>query len=115
MWPVPAATPRDLEDRLRMDLGEDFTKGPRAQYQNSQRDTMNVAPHSRLGQLPNFLSICVRHVHGGRRKHVGEGFKGPEGHGENIWVFGHRRTDQIVYSFDKKLDVSSIRESTKEL
>ena len=67
---------------------------------------MNVAPQSRLGQLPSFIRICVRQVHGGRRKRIGKGFQGPEAHGENIWVFGHRRTDQIVYSFDKKLDVS---------
>ncbi|CAM1502902.1 Fc.00g076780.m01.CDS01 [Cosmosporella sp. VM-42] len=65
---------------------------------------MNAAPRSRLGQLPNFLRICVRQVHGGARKKPARGFQGPEGHGENIWVFSHRRSDQIIYSFENKLD-----------
>ncbi len=32
-------------------------------------------------------------------------FQGPSGHGENIWVFAHRRTAQVIYSFQAKLDV----------
>ncbi|KAF4471565.1 transcriptional regulation of mitochondrial recombination domain-containing [Fusarium albosuccineum] len=47
---------------------------------------MNAAQGYRLGQLPCYVRIC------------------PEGHGENIWVFGHRRSDQIIYSFDEKLN-----------
>ncbi|TQV91388.1 hypothetical protein V2A60_008963 [Cordyceps javanica] len=31
-------------------------------------------------------------------------FQGPPGHGENIWVFAHRRTSQIIYSFNATLD-----------
>lgn len=65
---------------------------------------MNAAPQSRLGQLPSFVRICVRHVHGGRRKRPLKPWDGPEGHGENIWVFTHRRSEQVVYSFDNKLD-----------
>ncbi|EKJ76269.1 hypothetical protein NXS19_009140 [Fusarium pseudograminearum] len=64
---------------------------------------MNTAPTSRLGQLPSYVRIWVRHGHFGKKK-KGLGFPPPEGHGEDIWVFGHRRTDQIIYSFNKTLD-----------
>jgi hypothetical protein len=47
-------------------------------------------------------------VHGGKRKTASIGFQGPEGHGEKIWVFAHRRSDQIIYSFKDKLEVSSL-------
>ncbi|KAF5018531.1 hypothetical protein F66182_9489 [Fusarium sp. NRRL 66182] len=65
---------------------------------------MNTAPTSRLGQLPSYVRICVRQAHSGKSKRPAKGFAPPEGHGEDIWVFGHRRTDQIVYSFDEKLN-----------
>ncbi|KAF7559954.1 hypothetical protein G7046_g4193 [Stylonectria norvegica] len=66
---------------------------------------MNAAPRSRLGQLPSFLRICVRHASTiARGKRYPKGTVGPEGHGENIWVFGHRRSDQIIYSFEPRLD-----------
>lgn len=65
---------------------------------------MNVAPGSHLGQLPSFLRISVRQLHSRRPKRPTTGFQGPEGHGENIWIFGHRRSEQIIYSLDKKLD-----------
>lgn len=68
---------------------------------------MNVAPGSRLGQLPSCLRISVRQLHSKRPKRPTTGFQGPEGHGENIWIFGHRRSEQIIYSLDQKLDVSS--------
>ncbi|EWG46637.1 hypothetical protein FVEG_07049 [Fusarium verticillioides 7600] len=64
---------------------------------------MNTAPTSRLGQLPSYVRIWVRHGHFGKKKD-GRGFPPPEGHGEDIWVFGHRRTNQIIYSFDKTLN-----------
>ncbi|KAF4969674.1 hypothetical protein FSARC_3120 [Fusarium sarcochroum] len=64
---------------------------------------MNTAPTSRLGQLPNYVRICVRHGHFGKPKNSGFPAN-PPAHGENIYVFGHRRSDQIIYSFDKKLD-----------
>ncbi|KAF4974901.1 hypothetical protein FZEAL_8231 [Fusarium zealandicum] len=60
---------------------------------------MNAAPGSRLGQLPSYMRICVRHAHSGWVPP-----KVREGHGENIWVFGHRRSEQIIYSFDEKLN-----------
>ncbi|KAI6751133.1 hypothetical protein HG530_014047 [Fusarium avenaceum] len=64
---------------------------------------MNTAPTSRLGQLPSYVRIWVRHAHFGKKK-TGRNFPAPEGHGEDIWVYGHRRTDQIIYSFDKTLN-----------
>lgn len=68
--------------------------------------TMKPAQGVSLGQLPSYVRICVRQAHSGRPRRATKGFVGPEGHGEHIWVFGHRRTDQIIYSFDEKLDVS---------
>ncbi|WAO92905.1 Hypothetical protein NCS54_01043200 [Fusarium falciforme] len=65
---------------------------------------MKPAQGVSLGQLPSYVRICVRQAHSGRPRRPTTGFVGPEGHGEHIWVFGHRRTDQIIYSFDEKLD-----------
>ncbi|KAK7425005.1 hypothetical protein QQZ08_008401 [Neonectria magnoliae] len=64
---------------------------------------MNAIPASRLSQLPNFLRICVRHAHTAPGKRHSKGFQNPEGHGEDIWVFTHRRSEQIIYSFEDKL------------
>ncbi|KAH7144009.1 transcriptional regulation of mitochondrial recombination-domain-containing protein [Dactylonectria macrodidyma] len=64
---------------------------------------MNATPASRLGQLPSFMRVCVRHAHNSSKRQA-KGFPPPEGHGENIWVFTHRRSDQIIYSFEPKLD-----------
>ncbi|RTE70535.1 hypothetical protein BHE90_015075 [Fusarium euwallaceae] len=65
---------------------------------------MKPAQGVSLGQLPSYVRICVRQAHSGRPRRANMGFVGPEGHGEHIWVFGHRRTEQIIYSFDEKLD-----------
>lgn len=66
---------------------------------------MNTAPTPRLGQLPSLLRVCVRHASTGYRQRPRKGFQGPEGHGEDIYVFTHRRSEQIIYSFENKLDV----------
>ncbi|KAH7160009.1 transcriptional regulation of mitochondrial recombination-domain-containing protein [Dactylonectria estremocensis] len=63
---------------------------------------MNATPASRLGQFPGLMRICVRHAHTGS-KGKAKGFPVPKGHGENIWVFTHRRSDQIIYSFEPQL------------
>ncbi|KAK5989109.1 Large ribosomal subunit protein mL67 [Cladobotryum mycophilum] len=65
---------------------------------------MNQATRPQLGQLPSFLRACIRQVHSGGRQGPTTGSKNPEGHGENIWIFTHRRSDQVIYSFTKKLD-----------
>ncbi|KJZ77019.1 hypothetical protein HIM_03340 [Hirsutella minnesotensis 3608] len=64
---------------------------------------MNAAPGTRLGLLSTWLRTCVRQAHTGRAK-AKPGYPIPEGHGEKIWVFAHRRTEQIIYSFKDKLD-----------
>ncbi|OAQ68134.1 transcriptional regulation of mitochondrial recombination domain-containing protein [Pochonia chlamydosporia 170] len=61
---------------------------------------MNTASRPRFSQLPNIVRTCLRQAHRGPKKE----FQGPQGHGEKIWVFRHRRSDQIVYSFDERLD-----------
>ncbi|KAI9167408.1 hypothetical protein HJFPF1_03535 [Paramyrothecium foliicola] len=66
---------------------------------------MNSLPGLRLGPLPGLFRTCVRHssTYRGSRK-TGKGYETPEGHGEKIWVFSHRKTDQIIYSFKGSLD-----------
>ncbi|UNI21476.1 hypothetical protein JDV02_007464 [Purpureocillium takamizusanense] len=65
---------------------------------------MNAPPRTRLDRLPGFLRACVRQVHSNRRKQPPKGFERPEGHGEKIWVFSHRRSDQVIYSLKERLD-----------
>ncbi|ODA82603.1 hypothetical protein RJ55_01110 [Drechmeria coniospora] len=65
---------------------------------------MNAASSNRFGQLPRLIRTCIRQVHTNRRRHATTGFQGPDGHGERIWVFCHRRSEQIIYSFNDKLD-----------
>ncbi|PHH87783.1 hypothetical protein CDD83_8399 [Cordyceps sp. RAO-2017] len=65
---------------------------------------MNAPSGTRLGLIPAFLRASLRRVHTGRRPRPSKGFQGPEKHGENIWVFAHRRTEQIIYSFNETLD-----------
>ncbi|KAG5916387.1 hypothetical protein E4U42_007680 [Claviceps africana] len=71
---------------------------------------MNSAVRPRMGQWPTVLGACVRWIHKksrrankGKKQAPEKKVQGPEGHGENIWVFSHRRSDQIVYSFDSTL------------
>ncbi|OAA53438.1 hypothetical protein ISF_08791 [Cordyceps fumosorosea ARSEF 2679] len=65
---------------------------------------MNTTQRARVAQLPDIARLCVRQLHGAKRPPNPMAFQGPEGHGENIWVFAHRRTDQIIYSFNSTLD-----------
>ncbi|KAH6890418.1 transcriptional regulation of mitochondrial recombination-domain-containing protein [Thelonectria olida] len=65
---------------------------------------MNTVPAPRLGQLPSLLRIYVRHASTISRQRPRKGFQGPKGHGENIYVFTHRRSEQVIYSFEDKLD-----------
>ncbi|QPH16468.1 hypothetical protein C2857_001126 [Epichloe festucae Fl1] len=58
---------------------------------------MNAAPRPQMSRWSKILRTCVRQAHT-------TGREAPEGHGEKIWVFSHRRSDQIVYSFENKLD-----------
>ncbi|KAM0256463.1 hypothetical protein ACHAQJ_004988 [Trichoderma viride] len=62
--------------------------------------------HSRLGhgQLMGLLRAGVRYAHTGRARGAATGSQSAESHGENIWVFAHRRSEQVIYSFTKKLD-----------
>ncbi|KAG5985392.1 hypothetical protein E4U55_003620 [Claviceps digitariae] len=63
---------------------------------------MNTATRPHMGQWSRLLGTCMRQAHTTARQ-AAPG-QPPEGHGEKIWVFSHRRTDQIVYSFESKLD-----------
>lgn len=69
---------------------------------------MNSTHRVRVGQLPDIARLCLRQVHGGKKPKTPVGFQGPAGHGENIWVFAHRRTQQIIYSFEDQLDVRDL-------
>ncbi|UKZ71425.1 mitochondrial 54S ribosomal protein mL67 [Trichoderma atroviride] len=62
--------------------------------------------HSRLGQgqLLGLLRAGVRYAHSGRPRGAATGSQSAESHGEDIWVFAHRRSDQVIYSFSKVLD-----------
>lgn len=66
---------------------------------------MNSAARSRFTQWPGLSRICLRQVHAGRHLRTEAAFQGPDAHGEQIWVFSHRRSDQIIYSFDETLNV----------
>lgn len=66
---------------------------------------MNSAPAIRLGRLSDLARTCIRQA----STYQGPGKKGlgtpnPEGHGEKIWIFSHRKTNQIIYSLKSKLD-----------
>ncbi|VUC31327.1 unnamed protein product [Clonostachys rosea] len=68
---------------------------------------MKPAPAFRLGQLASLPRLCLRQKHtqhSGKPRQPTSGFVGPEGHGEKIWVFTHRRSDQVIYSFKEQLD-----------
>ncbi|KAL7970561.1 transcriptional regulation of mitochondrial recombination domain-containing protein [Trichoderma sp. SZMC 28014] len=62
--------------------------------------------HSKLGQgqLLGLLRAGARYAHSGRPRGAAAGAQSAEGHGEDIWVFAHRRSDQVIYSFSKVLD-----------
>lgn len=66
-----------------------------------------AAPTFRAGQpLIGFPRICVRHIsHSGKPRKPTTGFIGPAGHGEKIWIWSHRRTDQTIYTLKDRLDV----------
>ncbi|KAG6117220.1 hypothetical protein E4U13_001254 [Claviceps humidiphila] len=55
---------------------------------------MHTALRPRLGQWPTLLGTCTRHF----RAVKGPRSPAAEDHGEKIWVFCHRRTDQVIYS-----------------
>lgn len=76
-----------------------------AQEPTIQPATMNTATGFRLGQLPSIVTRGVRNVSTAAPRTPSKGFQGPEGHGEKIWVFSHRRSEQVIYSFRDTLDV----------
>ncbi|KAJ6787846.1 hypothetical protein PWT90_10450 [Aphanocladium album] len=55
---------------------------------------MNTTQRVRVGQLPDITRLCLRQAHKLSKPSNRMAFKGPEGHGENIWVFAHRRSNQ---------------------
>lgn len=67
---------------------------------------MNSTYGFRLGQLVGLPRICVRHNHNKKPKKPTVGFQGPEGHGERLWVWCHRRQEHVIYGFKPTLDVS---------
>lgn len=80
--------------------------------QQASQPIMNRIPALRSVSWTNHLRIFARHTHGNRKpKRPTTGFQGPEDHGREIYVFSHRRTDQVIYSFYDKLDVSRLRAS----
>jgi hypothetical protein len=85
------------------------TAGSTGAITTTTTTTMKPAPAFRLGQLAGLPRLCLRQKHtqhSGKPRQATSGFVGPEGHGEKIWVFAHRRSDQIIYSFKEQLDVS---------
>lgn len=69
---------------------------------------MNPAtPVFRAGQTSTGLPrLCIRHVSfSGKPRKPTTGFVGPEGHGEKIWIWSHRRTEQTIYTFRDRLVV----------
>ncbi|PNP55575.1 hypothetical protein THARTR1_04099 [Trichoderma harzianum] len=65
---------------------------------------MNSASRPGQGQLLGLLRSGVRFAHTGRPRGAAAGSNDAESHGENIWVFAHRRSEQVIYSFSKQLD-----------
>ncbi|KAG5935065.1 hypothetical protein E4U53_000529 [Claviceps sorghi] len=65
---------------------------------------MNTATRPRMGQWSRILGTFARRAHTTARQAPKGQVQAPEGHGEKIWVFSHRRSDQIVYSFESKLN-----------
>jgi hypothetical protein len=65
---------------------------------------MNPTQGPRAGQLPQVVRQLCRNYATGSQGRPKTGFIGPKGHGENIWVYTHRRSQQIIYSFDSKLN-----------
>ncbi|KAH8171931.1 transcriptional regulation of mitochondrial recombination domain-containing protein [Sarocladium implicatum] len=66
---------------------------------------MNSAQRLRLTQLPSLLpKQWVRKNHNRKPKKATTGFVGPEGHGEKIWIWAHRRSEQTIYTFREQLD-----------
>jgi hypothetical protein len=68
---------------------------------------MNPLPRFRLAQLPELLRSGVRYSSTKATPSTGpsKGYAIPEGHGEQIWVYTHRKSEQIIYSFENRLNV----------
>ncbi|KAL0930974.1 mitochondrial 54S ribosomal protein mL67 [Colletotrichum truncatum] len=68
---------------------------------------MNSVPVFRFSQLSFGVSrTSIRHGHVQSRRRVPqpELTKFPEGHGEQIWVWSHLTSNQVIYSHTKQLD-----------
>jgi hypothetical protein len=63
-------------------------------------------PRFRLAQLPELLRSGVRYSSTKATPSTGpsKGYAIPEGHGEQIWVYTHRKSEQIIYSFENRLN-----------
>ncbi|KAF4123207.1 hypothetical protein GMORB2_6757 [Geosmithia morbida] len=69
---------------------------------------MNSAvPTLRMGQpMTGLPKACVRSIsHSSKPRKASTGFVGPPGHGEKIWIWSHRRTDQTIYTLRNRLDI----------
>ncbi|KAL6871883.1 transcriptional regulation of mitochondrial recombination domain-containing protein [Trichoderma novae-zelandiae] len=65
---------------------------------------MNYASRPWHGQLLGLLRSGVRFAHSGGPRGTSAASQNAVGHGEDIWVFAHRRSEQVIYSFSKQLD-----------
>lgn len=67
---------------------------------------LTTTPRTGGSRLQSVFRMFSRQLHGQKRQSGNsKGFQGPESHGENIWIFCHRRTNQIIFSFNEKLEV----------
>ncbi|QUC22227.1 uncharacterized protein UV8b_06468 [Ustilaginoidea virens] len=67
---------------------------------------MSSGSRSRVTQWSARLHSCIRQLHAGAGGQLGPsaGSLGRQSHGEKIWVFSHRRSEQTIYSLEDKLD-----------
>ncbi|TFB00831.1 hypothetical protein CCMA1212_007247 [Trichoderma ghanense] len=65
---------------------------------------MNPASRPWHGQLLGLLRFGARFAHSARSRGTSQASQSAAGHGEDIWVFAHRRSEQVIYSFSKQLD-----------
>jgi hypothetical protein len=105
--PRDLASEPDFPGEFECDTSKPIQTGGRKSHPKL-RPKMNVASGLRAGQpLVGLPRICLRQIsHSGKRKEPSIGFQGPEGHGEKIWIWSHRRTDQTVYTLRDRLNVS---------
>ena len=106
-----ALTAQDVSHDLAAPYLDAFSQGfqalRRRHHKKGESATMlTTTPRAGGSRLQSVFRVFSRQLHGQKRRSGNsKGFQGPEGHGENIWIFCHRRTNQIIYSFNEKLEV----------